>query len=211
MLANSPNTPEDKFTLTSQDGLGAVREEDENFEHRLISGEAIFETPKSQEQRMSLAAELGVESPPDIVEVIEVPLKEKKADRNVIVDGRGGKASSKAAIGKGSIATEAGKKVSSRPTGGGDGFKNWTKPRSVSSTVSTEKENGVSVRASRRSSAAATASSTMRSVSGVRPAKFAAKPTVMGGITKAKAAPGPGPRRVPIDSAEAPQIARRKS
>ncbi len=208
LLNNSPNTPEENSSVTSVDGLEAVREEDEIFEQHLVLGVTAPETPKPQEQRMSLAAELGVESPPDVIEVVEVPLKEKKADPNVNVDRRGGKATSKAAISKGTVAG----KVSSRHVGGDGGLKDRTKSRSASGPVSTEKENGIRVLASRRASTtAATASSTMRSVSSGRPVKPAAKPTVVGGITKNKAGPGAGPRRVPINSAEAPPMARRKS
>ncbi|KAF9454385.1 hypothetical protein P691DRAFT_692547, partial [Macrolepiota fuliginosa MF-IS2] len=64
MLANSPNTPEEgvgshQYPQDTPSDLNTVREEDENGENPL------FETPKPQQQQwMSLAAELGVESPP---------------------------------------------------------------------------------------------------------------------------------------------------
>lgn len=225
MLADSPNTPDGESS--SRDdinvGLEAVHESDES------PCPTLPETPKPQQPQMSLAAELGVESPPDVVEVVEeVPLRERKTEMN----GRA-KVSSKP-TGKGAVA-EGGRKPSA-------GIKERPKSRSSSDTtrgvaattsgrtssgMGVEKENARKVSGKTSTTSATAASSTTRVVSGAKSAKPTAGTKVNGvasttaasrskavskpASTSATATAGVGPRRVPVNSAEAPPIARRKS
>ena len=81
MLADSPLSINLSHVLEgNSSGLGVVREEDESG-GGLGYGSASLLPPAPQEEQMSLAAELGVESPPD------TPLQEKKVERNVQIKG----------------------------------------------------------------------------------------------------------------------------
>ncbi|KXN90668.1 hypothetical protein AN958_03953 [Leucoagaricus sp. SymC.cos] len=236
---NSPNTPTSDDSSSStinagRHGLEVVREEAGSVE---VEEQELPETPQHQqgiEHRISLAAELGVESPPEIVDIgrdvgEEAPLKERKVE----VNGRASRASGKptaaaAAGGAKKPGTGVGAGVKERPKSRG-GSESTAVSRSKSTTTGTgrttsaggvEKENGVIMSRKTSSSTNATASSTARTTAQrvtkppvvTKPASgaLAAKAKASTKPTATNGAAGAGPRRVPINSAEAPAI-RRKS
>ncbi|KAF5361805.1 hypothetical protein D9756_002214 [Leucocoprinus leucothites] len=246
LLNNSPDTSASdtgtgegsSSTIDARFGLGAAREDEtigmqldeETFpEVHLPEMQTPLHQQGPEHRMMSLAAELGVESPPDILEVVdqaeeeqeqqEPPLKKRKSDTTESGSGRG------AAV-RGNTrkpATSAGTNAGARkpPTGlSAGGAKERPNTRSASGSGGGggggEKENtaaGRKASGTRTSgSTSATASSAARAT-GARATRPAAarSTTTTNTTTRGKpAAGGAGPRRVPINSAEAPTM-RRKS
>jgi hypothetical protein len=211
-------------------GLGVVREEGEEvsvaaIEDLQVDGDLFPpETPLPYQQdeqrgkgkqRMSLAAELGVESPPEVIMAVEdePPLKKRKT----AMGNEHGRSSTTAARGgpnnKPSSSTAA-RREASAPGGVGT-----RKASSSSSTINVEKENGGTSRtgaATKDRVQKQTASSTARTMTNGSARGTA--PTTRSTTTAARGKPalkstgaGGGPRRVPKNSVEAPDIGHRKS
>jgi hypothetical protein len=211
MLADSPTSINLSHVVEGDSsGLGVVREEDESG-GGLGYGSASLLPPVPQEEQMSLAAELGVESPPD------TPLQEKKVERNVQIKGG-------ALPGKGRVFfPEPKKSTSIAPSTVAKGKAKAEVPKSNAGTrgrtvLEKEKENSDNSKSTK-----ATVTGKVSPPTGpVESRKKAAdaKPNAStsnklafgagrGRVSKAPPIPagrGGGPRRVLVDSVDAPPI-----
>jgi hypothetical protein len=219
MLSHSPITPLEEMTAIPEGDLGEMGQY--NGDGIGIGGDddmMMTETPEPP--RMSLAAELGVESPPD--EDIGMPahqrLKRKRAENDAGGDGGRKKASSSTSAKSG---VAAGKKKTTLKSGGSK-EKLDTAPGGGRRTLRSgssggggggggiAKENG---KKKNLTGTAMGSNNVKKTATGT--GKATTKSSAVGGRSRttmvAKGASGPGPRRVPLDSEDAPQIPRRKS
>jgi hypothetical protein len=223
MLSNSPNTPLEEMTTIPEGGLGSL-EEMGRYDDDDDEGMMITETPEPLQ--MSLAAELGVESPPDVMDEdvgmsVHHPLKRKRAAGDGGGDGGRKKISSSSSV---KSAVAAGKKKITHMPGNkekpdtkmssGKALGGGRRTLRSGGSSGIEKENGkkknpvgTAIGSSNVKKTTSTGKSTTKSSVGGRTTMITkgAPPPKAGGV------PGLGPRRVPLDSEDAPQIPRRKS
>ena len=245
MLNHSPDTPSSEqgpFSVTGARQLDVVHEEEneiDNVEKTYSEGELLaiqpsqsrqnqgllLETPQHQQgpehRQMSLAAELGVESPPDIVEIVandeeqerEEPSKKKRKMGNsgnsgrVMLERENGEPSTSVGVGTKKPLTGAGVKARQKSKTTGSNKANTGVSRGGGSH-GVEKEN--SDVASRRTGTRSSSSTTTARTVGVQSTRVSTRTKVSVGASS-KGGPSmstAGPRRVPINSVEAPDIRR---
>lgn len=210
MLADSPASISLSHVVEGDSsGHGVVREEDES-DGGLGYGSASLLPPAPQEEQMSLAAELGVESPPD------TPLQEKKVERNVQIKGG-------ALPGKGRVFfPEPKKSTSIAPSTVAKGKAKAEAPPINASTrgrTVLEKENSDNSKSTKATvtgkvsppikASTGPVESSKKAADAKRNASTSALSAGRGRVSKAPPIPagrGGGPRRVLVDSADAPPI-----
>lgn len=210
LLGNSPNSPDGAGASSGSDLSGLlqpVAEEDEN----ILGFEeipAVAQGPVRSQPQMSLAAELGVESPP------ESPLQEKKLEPNVATRQVTTTAGTKTV--KGRALYPDPKRLTAKEKGKGraTGGTTSTQPR-VKTSAAVEKENTKSSRETSNVTGVSRISPPgLGSIETKQVAKPLPKPAA--GISSSRARliaklppaakTGGGPRRVLVDSVEAPVI-----
>lgn len=244
MLNHSPDTPSSEqgpLSITGTRQLDVVYEEEneiDNAEKIYSEGESptiqpsqsqnqglLLETPQHQQgpehRQMSLAAELGVESPPDIVEIVaidkdqeqEEPSKKKRKTGN---SGNGGRVMLERENEEPSTSVDPGTKKPPVGAGAKARQKSKTTGSNKASTGvlkgggshgSVEKENGR--RMGTRSSSSTSGTTTTKTV-GAKGTRVSTR-TKVSVSTSSRGNPSmstAGPRRVPINSVEAPIIRR---
>ncbi|KAF8997917.1 Afadin and alpha-actinin-binding-domain-containing protein [Cyathus striatus] len=197
MLADSPNSPPRAITLSSG-SLGVVTEEEDNDGGLGCGNKPLF--PPASQPQMSLAAELGVESP---------PLQEKKVEPNVVKArpvpiGKSKvfhppQAGKKPPTSKGKVKTDAPSMSRSRTLGLGE-KENEARKKSG--------KNSSSVTMSKVTPPSGIATSGKSTKTDVKPVGTSTHRVKVS--TKPPVPKGGGPRRVPIDSAEAPPLVKRR-
>lgn len=208
LLGNSPNSPDGMGASEASDLsslLQPVAEEDENalgFEEIPTFSQA---TPVHHQPQISLAAELGVESPP------ESPLREKKLQSNVAnrqITTAGVK------IARGRIFHPDPKRLTAKEKGKSKATTGaTTAPIRVKTSAAVEKENSTSKPSKGVSSTISTLRISPPAMEMKKVAKPLPKPAVSVSSSRARLVaklPVPtqagGPRRVLVDSVEAPVI-----
>lgn len=210
LLGNSPTSPDGAGASSDSDLSGLlqpVAEEDEN----ILGFEevpTVAQGPVRSQPQMSLAAELGVESPP------ESPLQEKKLEPNVATRQATTTAETKPA--KGRALYPDPKRLTAKEKGKGKatGGTTSTQPR-VKTSAAVEKENTKSSRGTSNITGVSRVSPPgIGSIETKQVAKPPPKPAASISSSRARliaklppaAKIGGGPRRVLVDSVEAPVI-----
>ncbi|KAJ4470472.1 Afadin and alpha-actinin-binding-domain-containing protein [Lentinula aciculospora] len=228
MLGNSPESPSN---LSSNDGwnsrgLEALMEADELENDQvedLLETELFPPIPQSRassddEGGLTLAQQLGVsESPPERSAYTrpDSPLREKKTQGNVIQNSKQSKSMTNKArmptskfVSKPRVSSTVEKRITMKSKAKSIG------PVSVAKTTTrmSERSSSVTIGENEKENSSGSAGSNLRTVdreisekSGAKslvPKAYAKQPAFGGGVS--------GPKRVPIDSAEAPPIGRRR-
>lgn len=242
MLNHSPDIPsseqEGPLSITGTRQLDVVHEEENEIDNAYSEGELLaiqppqsrqnqgllLETPQHQQgpehRQMSLAAELGVESPPDIVEIVtndeeqerEEPSKKKRKmgkSRNggrVVLERENEEPSTSVGVGTKKPPVGAGVKARQKSKTTSSNKAHAGVSRGGGSHGGVEKENGdvASRRTGTRSSSSTTTARTVGAKSTRTRTKVSVGASSKGGPSMSTA----GPRRVPINSVEAPDIRR---
>ena len=242
MLNHSPDTPsseqEGSLSITGTRQLDVVHEEENEIDNAYSEGELIaiqppqscqnqgllLETPQHQQgpehRQMSLAAELGVESPPDIVEIVandeeqerEEPSKKKRKMGNsrnggrVMLERENEKPSTSVGVGTKKPPVGAGVKARQKSKTTSSNKAHAGVSRGGGSHGGVEKENGDV--ASRRTGTKSSSSTTTTRTVGAKSTRTRTKVTVGASSKGGPSMSTAGPRRVPINSVEAPDIRR---